>query len=86
MTNADFRDVDITGNVNVFSNSTLRLRDEGGNPSNISVTGDINISSHIAQFSASSPVTVSGNVNCFLPDGLAFGSPMFVGGGMLNCP
>ncbi len=84
MTNADFRDVDITGNVSVSLNSVLRLRDQGRVPGNVTVTGTINISSHIANFDGSSPVTVNGDVNCFL-DGLAFGSPIFVGGA-LNCP
>ncbi len=64
MTNADFRDVDITGNVAVVLNSVLRLRDQGRVPDNVTVAGNIDISDSgsIAEFRDGT--RISGTVAC----------------------
>lgn len=85
MTNADFRDVDITGNVDLFLNSNLRLRDQGTVPGNVTVTGNININrSNLAQFRSSA--VINGNINC--NGGLLFGSPNVINSppNSINCP
>ena len=79
---ADFRDVNIDGNVEVFSrNSLLRLQDQGSVPNNVSVTGDININeTNIASINSSA--LVGGTVNC--NGGSLFGSPGLPN--IINCP
>ncbi len=84
---ADFRDVAITGNVDMFrGNSFLRMRDQGSVPNNVSVTGNINIGeTNAANFrsGAQSPL-ISGNINC--NSGTLFGSPTVLLPGTINCP
>ncbi len=77
---ADFRDVDITGEVDVFSNSILHLRDVGTVLSNMTVTGNIDIFlTAVGNFAGSA--VVIGDVNC--NGGIALGLPTF--GGVTNC-
>ena len=60
MTNADFRNVDITGDITVFLNSVLRLRDQGAPPT---VNGNIIVGAEsIADFKNSA--LIEGNVVC----------------------
>jgi hypothetical protein len=82
---ADFRDVAITGDVFLSQNSNLRIRDLGSVPSNVTVTGNLNINeTDIVQFVGSAPATINGAVNC--NGGTLFGSPIVSGGTGVNCP
>ncbi len=78
----EFRDVSITGDVNMLRDAGLRLRDQATIPNNVTVTGDININqTNLADFSPTRPVTVDGTINC--NGGTLFGSPNATA---INCP
>ena len=84
MSNAEFRDVNITGDINLLQISVLRMRNPGTDPLNVTVTGNININQpNLARFS--NPLArIAGNVNCY--GGLLLGEPMVDPPGVINCP
>ncbi len=84
MSNAEFRDVNITGDIYLFQIAVLRMRNPRSDPLNVTVTGDININlPNLARFS--NPLAlIDGNINCY--GGFLLGEPMVIPPGVINCP
>jgi parallel beta-helix repeat protein len=68
LSNAEFRNVDITGPVEVSDHSLLRMRDTSGIPGNVSVKGTMSVSQdsglNFLKLAGDQRVKVSGNITC----------------------
>jgi len=66
--NAEFRNVEITGPVEVSDHSLLRMRDTSGNPTNVSVKGNMSVSQdsglNFIRNAGDQRVKVIGNITC----------------------
>jgi hypothetical protein len=85
MSNADFRNVNIFGDIDLLQISVLRMRNPSSDPLNVTVIGDININQpNLARFSNPMAV-IDGNINCY--GGLLFGFPILINSppNMINC-
>ena len=68
LSNAEFRNVEIAGPVEVSDHSLLRMRDTSGNPANVSVKGNMSVSQdsglNFIKNAVDQRVKVKGNITC----------------------
>ncbi len=83
MSDTEFRDVEISGDVGVSNFGYLRFRDQSGDPNNVTVTGTTNSwgGGHI---DFKSGVQLDGDLNC--GGGTSSGTPVFLNSHSSNCP
>ncbi len=77
LSNAEFRNVSITGPVEIVDSSIVRFRDQSGSPAHISVTGNTSVSRDSGLNFLRNPgeqkVRVVGNINCADKESSLFG-------------
>ncbi len=90
LSNAEFRNVSITGNVEVVDHSLLRIKDQSDGPGHISLSGNVSLSQdsglNFIRLEGEQLVHVIGNVTCADKESSLSAPPSAVTiGGMKDC-